>query len=136
MQIVSRSAAEVRAFISDDRRVDELKAKNVKVALGDISDSSHVEAAGLNCFCAVLVVDAAIDARERAFAVDRVEVLEGWAEAIRNAGVRRAIWVGTDDTLLQIPPSAPEVATVIVGRDMEAAVREVAHLEGVRHLPG
>ena len=136
VQIVSRSAAEIRAFISDDRRADELKMQNVKVALGDISDFSHVEAAGLNCFCAILVVEAAIDARERAFAVDRAEVLEGWAEAIRNAGVRRAIWVGTDDTLRQLPPSTPEVATVIVGRDMEAAVREVAHLEGVRDLPG
>ena len=61
VEAVSRSAAEVRAFISDDRRADDLKTMNVKVALGDISDSSHLEAAALNCFCAILVVEAATD---------------------------------------------------------------------------
>ena len=135
VQTVSRSAAEIRAFVSDERSVDRLKKRSVKVALGDISDSSHVEAAGLNCFCAILVVEAAIDERERAFAGDLREVLEGWAEAIRNAGVQRAIWVGTAGTLLHVPASTPEVATVIVESDIEAAAREVAGLEGVIELP-
>ena len=135
VEAVSRSAAEVRAFISDDRRADDLKTMNVKVALGDISDSSHLEAAALNCFCAILVVEAATDGRERAFADDRWEVVAGWADAISNAGVHRAIWVSTEDTPIPFPSSTPEVATVIVSSDLEAAAREVADLEGVSYLP-
>ena len=136
---VSRSAAEVRAFISDARRVDGLKKRGVKVALGDISDFSHVEAAGLYCFCAVLVIEAAVDGRERAFASGRRQVLEGWAEAVGNAGIRRAIWVGGEDALAGLPPSAPEAAAVTVGSDGEAAVKraviEVARLESAARLP-
>ena len=134
VQVVSQSAAEVRAFISFDRWRDDLKMLKVRVALGDVSDFSHVEAACSNCFCAVLVVEAAVDGRERAFADDRWDVLEGWAEAIRNAGVRRAIWVGGEDTLSRLPSSAPEVATVTVEDDIEATARRVAYLEELVRL--
>ena len=131
IEVVSRSAAEVRAFVSDERRAPGLKALNVKVALGDVSDSSHVEAAALNCFCAILVVEATIDGRDRAFADDRRAVVEGWSEAIRNAGLQRAIWVSTEDLSITFPPSVPEVASVIIRSDIGAAAKEVAHLESV-----
>ena len=126
---VCRSAAEVRAFISLDAGADPLKERGVKVAIGDVSDSSHVEAAALYCFCAVLVTEAAHDDRDRAFARHADDVLAGWAEAARNAGVKRVIWVGTEHREEPYPESVGEVATVIVEGDVEAAARAVGELE-------
>ena len=136
VEAIVPAAAEVRAFISDPRRADDLKAQGVKVALGDVSDFSHVEAAALNCFCAVLVTQAAMDGRERAFAVTRQEVWEGWATAIRNAGLQRTIWVSSDDFSPQLPASTPEVATVLVRGSTEDAAREIAELEDAQDLSG
>ena len=131
---VCRSAAEVRAFITFDSDTDRLKEQGVKVAIGDVSDSSHVEAAALYCFCAVLVTEAAHDDRERAFAQHPDDVLAGWAEAARNAGVQRVIWVGTGDRKEPYPESVGEVATVIVEGDLEAAARAVGRLEEAGNL--
>ena len=136
VQAVVPSAAEARAFISDERFAGGLRALGVKVALGDVSDISHVEAAALNCFCAVLMVEAAADGRERAFATNHRDVMEGWASAIRGAGVQRAIWVSGVDPAIRFPFSVPETATVLVGTDIAAAAREVAALEGASTLPG
>ena len=129
------SAAEMRAFISDERSAGALKSRGVKVALGDVSDFSHVEAAALNCFCAVLVVDAATDSRERAFADRSPDIVEGWGRAVRNAGIHRTIWVSGDGSLTPFPTPTPEVATVFVGPDVEQATAEVARLEGLHSLP-
>ena len=126
---VCRSAAEVRAFITHDAGADRLKEQGVKVALGDVSDSSHVEAAALYCFCAVLVTEAAYDDRDRAFARHPDDVLAGWAEAARNAGVQRVIWVGTEHRHDPYPQSVGEVATVVVEGDVEGAARAVGELE-------
>ncbi|MCY4371961.1 MAG: NAD(P)H-binding protein [bacterium] len=131
---VCRSAAEVRAFITRDADADSLKERGVKVALGDVSDSSHVEAAALYCFCAVLVTEAAYDDRDRAFAQHPDDVLAGWAEAARNAGVRRVIWVGTEHRKEPYPDSVGEVATVIVEGDLDGAAREVGELEETASL--
>ena len=125
------SAAEMRAFVSDERSAESLKGRGVKVALGDVSDFSHVEAAALNCFCAVLVTDAAVDPRVRSFAGDPSAVVEGWAGAVRGAGIHRAIWVSPEDSRLALPAPVPEVATVFLGTDLGRAAREVAHLEGL-----
>ena len=126
---VCRSAAEVRAFITRDTTADRLKELGVKVAIGDVSDSSHVEAAALYCFCAVLVTEAAYDERDRAFARRPDDVLAGWAEAARNAGVRRVIWVGAEHRKNPYPESVGEVATVIVEDDVKGAARAVGELE-------
>lgn len=126
---VCRSAAEVRAFITFDSDTDRLKEQGVKVAIGDVSDSSHVEAAALYCFCAVLVTEAAHDDRERAFARQPDDVLAGWAEAARNAGVQRVIWVDAEHRKEPYPESVGEVATVIVEDDLEGAARAVGELE-------
>ena len=135
VKAVVPSAAEVRAFISDEQWVGPLRGRGVKVALGDVSDFSHVEAAALNCFCAVLVVDAATDTRERSFANQPHEIVEGWAGAVRNAGIQRTIWVSGDGSLVPFPSPAPEVATVVVGSDLEEATTEVARLEEIRSFP-
>ena len=129
------SAAEMRAFVSDKRSADSLKSLGVKPALGDVSDFSHLEAAALNCFCAVLVVEAATDARDRAFAARPSDIVEGWGQAVRGAGVQRTIWVSGDGALEPLPRPTPEVATVVLGADLEQATKQVAHLEGLHHLP-
>jgi len=125
------SAAEMRAFISDEQFADSLRSCGVKVALGDVSDFSHVEAAALNCFCAILVVDAAGDRRARAFASDPPEVVEGWARAVRNAGINRIIWVSREGDHIPLPAPTPEVATVLLGTGLEETADQVAHLEGL-----
>lgn len=85
---------EVRAFVTDISVAEELREAGVKVALGDVSDPSHIEGACTRCFTAVLVTEAASDDRERSFARTPEAVLRGWVEAVRNAAVTRVIWVG------------------------------------------
>ena len=85
---------EVRAFVSDIASAEELREAGVKVALGDVSDPSHIEGACTRCFSAILVTEAAFDDRERSFAHTPEAVLEGWVEAVRGAAVSRVIWVG------------------------------------------
>lgn len=138
VRAVRRSAAETRAFVSDSRSAEELRAVKVKAALGDVSDDSHVEAAAMHCFCAVLIADAAWDGRERAFSDSPAEVMEGWAGAVRRAGVQRVIWVGGGNLPAPLPASAPEAAAVTVeGADeagLEAAARRVVRLESARRM--
>lgn len=129
------SAAEIRAFVSDEGFTDSLRSRGVKVALGDVSDFSHVEAAALNCFCAILIIEAAQDSRVRSFADNPLAVVEGWARAVRGAGVHRTIWVSGEDSQLSLPASGPEVATVFLGTDRDLAARQVAHLEGLSSIP-
>ena len=84
---------EVRAFVSDPAIGAELRALGVKVALGDVSDDSHVQGSCTNCFTAVLITEAARDGRARSFATNEEQVLEGWAAAAAASGVTRVIWV-------------------------------------------
>jgi uncharacterized protein YbjT (DUF2867 family) len=92
-------AGEARAFVSDLGSAPRLRASGVKVAVGDVSDVSHVEGAAIGAFTAVLIAAAATDGRETAFA-DPPAVVEGWIRAVAAAGVTRIILVG--DT----PPAA------------------------------
>jgi len=127
---------ELRAFISDESRVSEFKSRGAKVASGDVSDASHVEGASTRCFCAVLIVDAAIDDRERAFTNGADATLDAWAKAIRQSGVQRAIWVGAHPDSQTLPDSVDQVAVVAVGDDLAAVAEAVASLENVDELPG
>jgi hypothetical protein len=115
---------EVRAFVTDPEVAGRIRGSGAKVALGDLSDSSHVEAACMHCFTAVLVTEAARDQRERAFAEEADQVLQGWAGAVAAAGVTRVIWVGDDEGLPATPaesarvsPSDPELVDKIVALD-------------------
>jgi nucleoside-diphosphate-sugar epimerase len=100
---------EIRAFVTDPDAAIALKHSGVKVALGDVSDDSHVQGAAMHCFSAVLITEAARDERERSFADNEDQVLEGWARAVSAAGVTRVIWVHD-----AAPPEAgvPESAQV------------------------
>lgn len=103
------SEREVRVFVSDEAAGEAFKKSGFKVAIGDVSDESHVEAASTHCFSAILVTAAAHDERERSFTASEGEVVAGWATAVDNAKVRRVIWVTGDK-----PPGtkSEEVATV------------------------
>ena len=115
-------AREIRAFVSDEEQGAELKDLGIKVALGDVSDESHVEAAALNCFTAVLVAEASTDDRERSFAATPTDVLAGWARAV--ASVTRVIWVSAGEVpdtatpeMAKVDPDDPDVVAKVVALD-------------------
>ena len=107
---------EVRAFVSQAPVGAELKKLGVKVALGDVSDASHIGPAARNAFSAILIAEAAADERERSFATDPQAVFAVWAEALMDAGVKRIIWVG--------PSRAPKKLTTMETEFFAVATRE------------
>ncbi len=115
---------EVRAFVSDERVGAQLKKNGFKVALGDVSDESHVETASTRCFSAILIAEAAMDDRERSFAATVEEVLDGWARAVVNSEVTRVIWVSRADhprtptrEVARVDPDDPELVEKVVALD-------------------
>ena len=117
-------AREVRAFVSDEKTASELRSMRVKVALGDVSDDSHVEAASTACFTAVLIAEAAFDNRERSFAKSAEEVFDGWAAAVTASKVKRVLWVTADETpglaideVAMLDPSDPKLVEKVVALD-------------------
>lgn len=127
---VHEPGREVRAFVSDPEAAIDLRARGIKVALGDVSDSSHVAAACLHCHSVVFVVAGAEDGRELSFADGVPAVLDGWAEAAREAAARRVIWVGTDVA----PPSVAEAAVVPDDADLARLADRVAALDEAASL--
>lgn len=122
---------ELRAFVTDPDEAATLKARGVKVAIGDVSDGSHVGGAATDAFCAVLIPEAAIDERERSFAADPGSVISAWMAGLADAGVQRAIWL-EHDALPDGPPESPSVAVGRVptaGRPTEAIAGDIARLE-------
>lgn len=120
---------EIRVFVTDERRGVELKRRGFKVATGDVSDESHIEAAALRCFSAVLIAEAAHDNRERAFASSAAQVMNGWARAIADSGVTRVIWVTGDD---HPETAAPEVTSVDPSRP--GFVEEIIALDDAQSI--
>lgn len=115
---------EIRAFVSNESRGLQLKERGFKVAIGDVSDESHVEAASTRCFSAVLITEAARDERQRSFASTPDDVLEGWARAVCNSDVTRVIWVTVDEhpetkapEVVSVDPSDPNLAERVVELD-------------------
>lgn len=101
-EAVSRRRGEVRAFVSNPASAQSLRELGIKVAVGDVSDASHIEGAARQAFSAVLVAESGLDDRERSFAPSYEALVEAWARELRDAGVTRIIWVGPDDE----PPPA------------------------------
>lgn len=115
---------EIRVFVSDEPRGLQLKNRGFKVAIGDVSDESHVEAAALRCFSAVLIAEAASDARERSFADTPSAVLQGWANAVSNSEVSRVIWVLAGEPpetkakeVVSVDPADPDLARTVFELD-------------------
>jgi putative NADH-flavin reductase len=121
---------EVRVFVTDPDAAAALRGRGAKVALGDVSDGSHIGAAALSAFDAVLIAEAATDDRERSFASDEAAVFAEWAEALSEAGLQRAIWVGDGSIPELIAAAVAEAASVNTsGRDPSAIATEVAELD-------
>lgn len=121
---------EVRAFVTDPTTADDLKGHGAKVALGDVSDDSHLAGACLNCFSVVLVADAAHDGRTRSFAGNPARVLEGWARAVDAAAVRRVIWVVSGKTA----PAVEVEEVAVVDADDPDLVETVFRLDAARRI--
>ena len=127
---------EIRVFVTDVDIGLAMKAQGLKTAIGDVSDASHVGGAAIQCFSAILIPDAAFDERERSFAVDAVAVLEGWAEALREGRVTRAIVLDdarVDDIGAIFSDATPELAIVAPG-DPDGVAQEVARLDDLVEL--
>ena len=121
---------EVRAFVSAPEAGVKFKKLGVKVAVGDISDASHIGPAALNAFSAILIAEAAGDERERSFAKDPAAVVDVWAESLTDAVVRRIIWVGPSAAPAMLVTVAPELLEVsTLDRDPTDIAREVAKLD-------
>lgn len=115
---------EVRAFVTDENVGTTLKKRGFKVAIGDVSDESHVETASTRCFSAVLVAEAAADARERSFATTTDDVLDGWARAMASSEVTRVIWVSPGNypatlttEVASVDPADPDLVEKVVTMD-------------------
>lgn len=120
---------EIRAFVTDLDAAEELKRAGVKVAVGDVSDESHLSGACLNCFSVVFVDTAATDGRTRSFADDPATVRTGWAAAAATAGVQRVIWVVDVE-----PPPVRGIETAVVEPGRPDLADEVFRLDDAARL--
>ncbi|NNC75019.1 MAG: NAD(P)H-binding protein [Acidimicrobiia bacterium] len=123
VEALCAAGTEVRAFVTDPDTAGALRRLGAKVAIGDLTDASHVGGAALNAFSAVLMTEAATDDRERSFADTFDAVLASWAEAVSEAKITRVILVtssGTDPGPLL--GATPEFVAVEPG---EAAIASV-----------
>jgi uncharacterized protein YbjT (DUF2867 family) len=127
---------EVRAFVTSPDAATDLRSRGVKVALGDISDGSHVSGAALNAYCAVLIAAAAGDDRDRAFADTPHAVISAWVDGLNDAAVTRAIFVTADPGITALAGLHAELAVVTTGGKSTAeVVAEVSRLEDAVELP-
>jgi len=82
---------DIRAFVSDPAVAADLRKHGIKVALGDVSDGSHVGAAAAGCFSAIVIPEAALDDRLRSFADSPEATISTWASALDEASISRLI---------------------------------------------
>jgi hypothetical protein len=130
-------AGEIRLFVTDPAVAAGLRSA-AKVAIGDVSDGSHVGGAATGAFCAVLVADCASDGRERSFADSPGAVFEQWADWLRDIGLARIIFVGDRAEIASasiLATAAAEFAVVATdGADPGDVAAEVARLESSRRI--
>ncbi len=138
LEALSERDGEVRAFVSDVLAAERLRSMGCKVALGDVSDASHIAAAALGCFSIVCLTEAAHDDRERSFATSPDSTMEAWREAIEETDCRRVIWVETAATSgsgAMISGMQKETAVVQAADRADQAVgAEVAALDDAAQL--
>lgn len=128
---------ELRLFVSDPAVAEELR-RFAKVAVGDVSDGSHVGGAATGAFCAVLLAACASDARERSFATSPEAVFAQWADWLRDLGLARIIFVGNREEIADaamLETAAAEYATAVTDDTALGRIAaEVARLESSRHV--
>ena len=128
---LSPRSSGLRVFVTDPD-IGETFRGQAKVAVGDVSDGSHVGGAAMGAFCAVVVAEAASDLRERAFADTPDAVFEQWADGLGDAGIARIIVVGDRTNLPQPDPLEPIAEHLVVdtrGRTIDEIREQVKALE-------
>lgn len=126
------ASGEIRVFVSDPA-VGEGFRPYAKVAVGDLSDGSHVGGAAIGAFCAIVIARAATDDRERHFAGTPALVFAQWADGFKDAGIGRVIVVGTPAEIPQPDPLAAIGAEyLVVDADDRSVVALVATAEAKR----
>lgn len=130
LKSLDATAREIRVFVTDEKIGLQLKEAGFKVATGDVSDDSHVEAAATRCFSAVLISEAATDSRERSFADTEDEVMSGWAKAASNSNVKRVIWVTGGDY-----PETDVAEVAVVDPSQAGFEKTVVDLDEAATLP-
>ncbi|MBA2337931.1 MAG: hypothetical protein H0V96_09280 [Acidimicrobiia bacterium] len=126
---------EVRAFVTDPDEGASLRERGVKVAVGDVSDGSHVGGAATRAFCAVAVVTAAGDDRERSFAATPQAVVDAWIEGLIDAAVARIIVVDDPEVPAHLDPvGGIEWVPVAGDRPHPEIAAEVRRLESAERL--
>ena len=126
---LSRRQGEVRAFVTDPASAESLRGMGIKVAIGDVSDASHIEGAAHDAFSAVLIAEAALDGRERSFAATFDKVVDAWRHGLADAGVKRLIWIGPD-AIPAVLESGVESASINTGTlTADEAGSEAARLD-------
>jgi uncharacterized protein YbjT (DUF2867 family) len=134
-ELLPRSS-EVRAFVTSPDVAASLRSRGVKVALGDVSDGSHLGGAALNAYCAILIAEAAVDCRERAFADTPGAVIDAWVDGLNDAGITRAIFVGDPPDPGALAGLRAEVAVVTAAARPAAEVAaEIGRLEDAIEMP-
>ena len=126
------ASGEIRLFASDAAAVARYRPF-AKVAVGDISDGTHVGGAAIGAFCAIVIAGAAHDDRERHFAASPVELFAQWADGLGDAGISRVIVVGAA-TELPDPLGLDRIGAELVlvdtaGRNPATVAAEVAAAE-------
>ena len=132
------ASGEIRLFVSDPEVGAGLRGHG-KVAVGDVSDGSHVGGAALNAFCAVAIAHAARDQRERSFADTPAAVFAQWADGLRDAGIGRIIFVATTADIAaagELREAAPEFVAVDAGLPPAQLGAAVASLEQTQKISG
>jgi uncharacterized protein YbjT (DUF2867 family) len=123
---------EVRAFVSGASDAGLWRNRGIKVAVGDVSDLSHVGAAAAGAFSAILVPAAANDGRLLSFATPTAAVA-GWFRAADEAGVTRLIVVGEAPDL-SLPSRSQVVMVPTAGRTEDEIAATVAALDEADRL--
>jgi hypothetical protein len=131
------ASGELRVFVSNPDLAEQYRT-SAKVAVGDVSDGSHVGGAAIGAFCAVLIMEATRDGRERSFADSPASVLAQWADGLGEVGLGRIIVVGTAGEMPSpnpLPSVAAEFSFVdTVGSSPAQVAAEVARLEAAREI--
>jgi putative NADH-flavin reductase len=129
------ASGELRAFVSDADVADSYR-QFAKVAIGDLSDGSHVGGAALGAFCAIVIAAAAHDGRDRYFAQGMEELFSQWADGLADAGIGRVIVVGTPEQIPKPDPlqnASPDYHHAdTTGRSLDEIVAVVAEQEAAR----
>lgn len=129
------ASGELRAFVSDPDTAERYRPF-AKVAVGDVSDGSHVGGAAIGAFCAIVIAAAAHDDRERYFTQSPEELFSQWAGGLADAGISRVIVVGAPgqipnpDPLKRASPDYHHADTT--GRSVKEIVALVAEREAAR----